>query len=68
MTSRKEERPTISKDKHVIVTAYIFPPIPSREYDWQAAYDGYEEGDPLGHGATETEAMIDLLMKWEESE
>ena len=44
-----------------IKTAYIFPPIPLREFDWVAVRDGYEEGDLQGFGKTEQEAINDLL-------
>ena len=42
-------------------TSFINPPIPVRGFDWQACVDGYEPGDALGHGATEAEAVADLL-------
>jgi hypothetical protein len=43
-----------------IVTSHVYPPIPLRQFDWDAVYDGYEPGDPIGHGATEEEAIADL--------
>lgn len=42
-----------------IHTSHVFPPIPSRQYDWCATFDGYEPGDSIGTGSTEQEA-IDL--------
>lgn len=51
-----------------IKTDFIYPPIPTRNFDWQAALDGYDAGDPLGHGATEIEAIQDLLTQLEERE
>jgi len=46
-----------------IVTNFDYPPIPIRQFDWSAidddTYDG--EGCPIGHGATEQEAIDDLL-------
>jgi hypothetical protein len=46
-----------------IKTEFIYPPIPSRSFDWQAydddTYDG--PGSPLGSGATEAEAIADLM-------
>ena len=46
-----------------IKTSCICPPIPIRSFDWQAidddTYDG--PGCPIGHGATEQEAIADLL-------
>jgi hypothetical protein len=44
-----------------IVTLCICPPIPDRSFDWCAYYDGDEEGGPRGYGATEQEAVNDLL-------
>lgn len=46
-----------------IQTSPIFPPIPVRSFDWCACFDGYEPNEPLGHGATEQEAIKDLLDK-----
>ncbi len=49
-----------------IRTDYVFPPIPSRNFDW-AAYDdetycGCEECHcPMGRGPTEQIAIDDLL-------
>ena len=46
-----------------IVTNYVYPPIPIRQFDWSAidddTYDG--EGCRIGYGATEQEAIDDLL-------
>jgi hypothetical protein len=50
----------------MIRTSHIYPPIPLRSFDWQACLDGYEPGDPLGHGATEKEAIKDLQAQIEE--
>ncbi|MFA6984609.1 MAG: hypothetical protein WC213_00185 [Arenimonas sp.] len=48
-----------------IVTNYVYPPIPIRQFDWSAidddTYDG--EGCLIGYGATEQEAIDDLLDK-----
>lgn len=53
-----------------IKTNFVCPPIPTRNSDWQAwdddTYDAsFEDGcwksSPLGHGATEQEAIDDLL-------
>jgi hypothetical protein len=32
-----------------------------RHFDWQAVYESYEPGDPIGRGETEQEAIDDLL-------
>lgn len=43
-------------------TQFIFPPIPVRRFDWTAVDDEtYEAGFPVGFGATEAEAVADLL-------
>ncbi len=42
-----------------IVTEFVYPPIPLRQFDWVAHYD-----DPEGHtgtGVTEQDAINDLL-------
>lgn len=48
-----------------IVTSYSLAPIPLRCFDWCAiddeTYDG--EGCPIGYGATEQEAIDNLLDK-----
>jgi hypothetical protein len=46
-----------------IKTSFVYPPIPTRDFDWEAYIDGYEPGDALGYGATEEEAIADLLEK-----
>jgi len=43
-----------------IVTSYVKPPIPIRGMDWQATYEGYDDGDVIGNGETEQEAIEDL--------
>jgi hypothetical protein len=50
-----------------IVTHYDYPPIPIRCFDWSAIdYDTYDgPGCPVGRGATEQEAITDLLKKLE---
>jgi hypothetical protein len=45
----------------IIRTSLQYPPIPVRDFDWQAYEPGYEPGDALGHGATEEEAIAELL-------
>jgi len=44
-----------------IITEYVYPPIPKRDWDWAATRDGYEPGDPIGRGPTEDAAIRDLL-------
>lgn len=49
-----------------IVTHYDPPPIPDRRWDWSAYdEDTYEGGMPIGHGATEREAIMDLMIELE---
>lgn len=50
-----------------IITTYVYPPIPVRQFDWQAVTDDYEEGAPMGNGSTEQEAIDDLLSQLEEA-
>jgi len=46
-----------------IKTDYWMKPIPTNKFDWSAvddnSYDG--PGSPVGHGATEQEAIADLM-------
>lgn len=44
-----------------IITDFIYPPIPLRQFDWAAWYDGEEENGPYGYGRTEEEAVKELL-------
>lgn len=51
-----------------IQTDYWAKPIPIRRFDWCATWENYEGGDgyderpgPVGYGATEQEAIDDLL-------
>ena len=60
-----------------ISTSFNCPPIPIRDYDWSAVdYDTYDcdcddcgffSLGPVGHGATEQEAIADLLMQMEDA-
>ena len=60
-----------------ISTDYIFRPIPDRSCDWSAVdddtydcdcdQDGFFSLGPVGHGATEEEAIADLLSQLEEA-
>ena len=43
-----------------IITDYIFPPIPDRNSDWCAYYDGEEELGQYGYGRTKEAAIQDL--------
>lgn len=55
-----------------ISTHFDFPPIPVRSFDWSAVddatYDGADDSNcPVGHGATEQDAIDDLLEQIEEA-
>lgn len=43
-----------------IITYHAYPPIPIRNFDWCAWYDGCEEDQNYGWGKTESEAINDL--------
>lgn len=47
----------------MIATEQINPPIPTRQYDWEAIRKPYDEGDLIGYGATQEEAIKDLKEK-----
>ena len=49
-----------NNDTRPIVTAFVNPPIPIRDFDWSATHDDYDEGDPIGWGSTESRAIDDL--------
>lgn len=49
-----------------IITSHDCPPIPNRSFDWSAVTDNYDLGHPIGHGATEAEAIADLKQQLEE--
>ena len=38
-------------------------PTPNRDWDWQATYENYEEGDPIAYGATAELAEEALLLQ-----
>lgn len=45
-----------------IKTDFWQPPIPIRKFDWSAIDSStYEAGEPIGHGETEAEAILDLV-------
>lgn len=54
-----------------IITTFVHPPIPDRSHDWVAHYEGdcedYEHQDPVGHGATEQEAIDNFKQYIEEN-
>jgi hypothetical protein len=60
-----------------IITSHDYPPIPDRSNDWSAHRDNLDYdyrdgayvsiGGPTGHGATEQEAIADLLEQEQEN-
>lgn len=44
-----------------IITSHIYPPIPWRNFDWCAYFDGEEEYGGYGYGETEAEAIEDFI-------
>lgn len=44
----------------MIRTSYVCPPIPWRNFDWEAFEDDYEPDRPVGRGPTEQAAIEDL--------
>ena len=44
-----------------IITECVHPPIPMRYNDWRATREGDDEDYIVGWGATEYEAIADLL-------
>lgn len=59
-----------------ILTSFDHPPIPVRSMDWSAVTDNYDADcdqdgffstHPVGHGATEAEAIADLREQLEDA-
>ena len=48
-----------------IVTYYDPKPVPFRTSDWSAVTDNYEPGHPIGWGASEQDAVMELLEQLE---
>lgn len=44
-----------------IITEFIYPPIPDRNYDWEAVRENYDAGDLIGYGRTEQDAINNLI-------
>ena len=43
-----------------VKTRFVYPPVPSRAFDWSAKYEDDDERGPVGWGATEQAAIDDL--------
>jgi hypothetical protein len=54
--------------KPIIITAFMYPPIPIRTHDWCAYRDGHAEDGNYGWGQTEQGAIADLLAREAEDE
>jgi hypothetical protein len=50
---------------HKVVTQFWAKPIPTARWDWSATEEDYDYGRPIGTGATEQEAIDDLLEQLE---
>ena len=50
-----------------IKTSYVFPPVPNRNFDWEATFEYYEPGDLIGRGPTESDAINDLVEQYLDS-
>lgn len=59
---------TMTKAIRDIELSFIHPPIPDRNYDWQATRTGYDVGEPIGRGRTPEKALADLLEQEAEAE
>jgi len=51
-----------------IITYQAFPPIPVRNMEWLAHYDGEEEKGEYGYGFAEQEAVSDLKQSFQKDE
>lgn len=51
-----------SKCERKINVELVLPPIPIRNFDFQATFEGYEPGDPIGYGETREAAIADLMV------
>lgn len=51
-----------------IVTTHVNPPIPWRDHDWCAYFDGDEDTGNYGYGETRLEAIAELLALHDDDE
>lgn len=58
---------SFAPSEQAIHTHFVYPPIPTRNFDWMACRGDYEPGVRVGYGATE-QAAIDDLLEQEDSE
>jgi hypothetical protein len=64
------ERGPVRSTKAVrdIELSFVYPPIPDRNFDWQATRKGWEPGELVGQGRTPIVALADLLEREMEDE
>lgn len=58
---KREALAGLNRSQRRIVTSYQNPPIPTRELDWCAHYDGEEEAGNYGWGPTDADAIADFI-------
>lgn len=51
-----------------IIIHFEYPPIPDRRFDYVALFEGEEERQGYGYGATPQGALQDLIETWEEQQ
>jgi hypothetical protein len=51
-----------------LVVDFIYPPIPTRAFDWCVYVDGQEERGENGFGATREAAVADFFEQYGEEE
>jgi hypothetical protein len=62
-TLKRRRAMMIARTLTEIRTHFEHPPISLRQFDWSAVRDGYEPGDLIGRGASEADAIADLLQQ-----
>lgn len=48
-----------------VVTNFVYPPIPVRNWDWSATDEGYDPPYPIGYGPNEFKAVLDFYNQYE---
>ena len=51
-----------------IITQSVYPPIPTRIFDWCAYWEGTGEDGRYGWGKTQAEAIADLELAYPQEE
>jgi hypothetical protein len=51
-----------------LVVTFVYPPIPTRAFDWCAYEDGEEERQQYGYGPTREAAVAHLFEQLDEEE